>query len=317
MTAVENASGGDSADEDLPDNRLFDLYRDLIGEPDGEVDVYLGFGLFFGGVALALGAMVLFLYGIATTTPDTDPYFTLVKPAFAMGMLAVPVATSGIVVLLPIDKRAVVATGGGDLLIVLAVLLFWGAYPDNWSAFNAGQTAGVLALYALGLTLVVGSTGAALVAEQIQQANAPGPTDIQPMAEDEDASGESYSDDDIRADIDEAMKDVELSWGGVEKTEGKRLSFDTDEELDASGFQQTPAKTTRSSGVDTQLSALKGLKGGNKKTATSESTVDDQTAKLNELRKQREEDEQKQAESGGASGRSGGGLLAWLRGLLS
>ncbi len=312
MTDDDPDSNG-SGSEDLPDNVLFEVYETYIGETDEATDVYFGFGLFFTGIALALGAMVLFLYGISTTQPDTGPYFSLVKPSFAFGMLAVPVAVSGIVVLLPIDTRAVFATGVGDFFTLVAVILFWDAYPSSWTAFDAGQTAAVLALYAVGLTLVVGSTGAALVAEQIQRVQRPTPADIQPVEEDE--PDESISDEEIRSDIDEAMQDVELSWGGVRKHEGRSISFDTDADIDAKGFADADAATTtRSSGVDNQLSKLQGLRGGQKNTAKSSSTVDDQTAKLRELREQRQEEE---AEEPAASDSDTGGFLAWLRGLLS
>lgn len=310
MTDDDPDSDG-SGDGELPENWLFEQYEAYFGDTDEAADVYLGFGLFFAGVALAVGAMVLFLYGISSAEPDTDAYFSLVKPAFAFGMLAVPVAVSGVVVLLPIDVRAVYATAGGDLFTLIAVVLFWDAYPSQWTAFDAGQTATVLSLYAIGLTLVVGSTGAALVAEQIRRAKEPSPADIQPV-EEEDA-GESYSDEEIRSDIDDAMRDVEMSWGGVEKHEGTSLSFDTDADIDASGFADAEAATTtRSSGVDNQLSALQGLRGGQKNTAKSQSTVDQQTAKLQELREQREAEEAEAEES--ASG--GNGILAWIRDLV-
>ena len=309
MTDDDPDSDGPGADDEP--NRLFELYERYVGDTDEAADVYLGFGLFFAGVALALGAMGLFLYGIASAEPDTDAYFSLVKPAFAFGMLAVPVAVSGVVVLLPIDVRAVYATAGGDLFTLLAVVLFWNAYPSQWTAFDAGQTAVVLSLYALGLTLVVGSTGAALVAEQIRQASAPSPADIQPKAEED--TGESYSEEEIESDIEDAMQGVEMSWGGVRKHEGSSLSFDTDADIDASGFADADAATkTRSSGVDNQLSALQGLRGGQKNTATSASTVDDQTAKLQELREQREaeENEGEQRES------DGNAILLWLKNLF-
>ncbi len=85
------------------------------------------------------------------------------------------------------------------------------------------------------------------------------------------------------------MDGVELSWGGVEKTEHSRLTFSEDEFDDIDVDVQ--AKTTRSSGVDSQVAGLKGLKGGETKTTTSSSTVDDQTAKLRELREEQQANE--------------------------
>jgi hypothetical protein len=308
----EDSDEAAPTDEELPDNVLFDLYETYVGDTDKASDVYLGFGLFFTGVALAIGALAIFVYALSTTTADTVPYFRIVEWAFGMGILAIPVATSGIVVLLPIDERAVAATAVGDVFIIVAVVSFRSAYWGDWGGYGSGQTVTVLGLYAVGLTLVVGSTGAALVAEQIQRATAPHPSEIQPV-EDDDPS-ESYSDAEIRSDIDEAMQDVEMSWGGVRKHEGKSLSFDTGADIDAEGFADADAATTkRSSGVDNQLSALQGLRGGQKNTAKSSSTVDDQTKKLQELREQKQSEDTDVPVS---EDEERTGFLGWLRNLF-
>lgn len=310
MTDDDPDSDG-SGSEDLPDNRLFDVYETYIGDTDEATDIYLGFGLFFAGVALAASALVIFVFALLSTEADTVSYFRVTEWAFGMGLLSIPVATSGIVVLLPIDQRAVAATAVGDVMIAVAVVSFRGAYWENWAGFGTGQTVTVLGLYAIGLALVVGSTGAALVAEQIQRVQRPTPADIEPV-EDEKPE-ETYSDEEIQSDIDDAMKDVEMSWGGVRKHEGRSISFET-EDLDAEEFVNVEASTTRSSGVDNQLSALQGLRGGQKNTATSESSVDQQTAKLQELREQRKQEEiEVEAEPEGESG----GFWAWLRSLFT
>jgi hypothetical protein len=291
------------AEEELPDNRLFELYRTFIGEPEAKTDVYLGFGLFFGGIVLAFGALAVYLYALTAGPPDTPAFWRPAEWAYGMGMLAIPVATTGVVVLLPIDRRAVYATAGGDALILFSLVLFRQAYWANWQGYGAGETVMVLALYTIGLALVVGSTGAALVAEQIERARTPHPSEIEPIEEAEAEDEESYTDDEIRADIDQAMADVEITWGGVEKHEGRKLSFDTDSEIESADLD-VDATTSRSSGVDEQVAGLKGLKGGQKKTATSSTTVDDQTQALNELKAQKREDpETASSESSGLLGR--------------
>jgi len=195
------------------------------------------------------------------------------------------------------------ATAGGDVLILLSLILFREAYWANWQGYGAGETVLVLALYALGLTLVVGSTGAALVAAQIERARAPSPNEIEPM--EEEASGESYTDEEIREDIDRAMADVEITWGGVEKHEGRTLSFNQDADIDSNGLDVEPEKTrSTGSGVEDAVAGLQGLKGGQKNTATSGSTVDDQTQKLNELKAQKRQDSEAEAnQSSGILGR--------------
>jgi len=128
---------------------------------------------------------------------------------------------------------------------------------------------------------------------------------------------ESYSDEEIRQDIESAMDDVDITWGGVEKNEGTSLSFNLEEEgYDFSGMQVEATKVTSSSTTDDQVQGLKAMKGGEKQTDTSTSTVDDQTTKLNELRKKRKEDQEK-AEAATATNSVGSvGIIERLKRLL-
>lgn len=283
-------------DSTEPENRLFDWYRTYIGEPDARTDVYLGFGLFFGGIALGVLALVLFFWG-SLAEPRTDPYFARIGPAYTLGMLSLPMAMIGIVTLLPVEKKARYAAAAGGVVNLAAVVWFNVAYPANWNGYGADQTMQVVTVYATGLTVVVGSTGAALVAHQLAQAT-PNPADIE-AADDEDEE-ETISEEQIEQDIESAMEGVDMSWGGVEKHEGRKISFNTETDIDASAFD-VEAETDRSTGVDSQVQGLRQMKGGDTKTATSESTVDDQTAKLNELREQQRQKET-EAEAAGGSG---------------
>jgi len=117
--------------------------------------------------------------------------------------------------------------------------------------------------------------------------------------ETDDAESE-LTDAEIQQDIDDAMDGVELSWGGVQKTEHKRLNFSSDTLDDVSIDSDAGTTTTRSTGVDSQVAGLKGLKGGETKETTSSSTVDDQTAKLKELREQQRAEELATADDDGA-----------------
>ncbi|WP_435358135.1 DUF7139 domain-containing protein [Haloarchaeobius sp. DFWS5] len=293
-----------------PDNILYNLYKQYIGEPEEETDVYLGFGLFFGGIALALAALGLFVWASSYQARSAE-YTQLAGPAFGFGMLSLPTLILGIVVLLPVERRAVYASVVGAAVDVAAVGFFWlVAYPANWNVTDGTDYAlPVVAVYAVGLTLVVGSTGAALVADQLERYRKPDPADFHPADAEEEEESEHYSDEEIQADIDSAMDGVNLSWGGVEKTEHRRLQFDVDEEIDASGFSQNTATVTRSQGVDSQIANLKAMKGGQKKTETSHSTVDDQTAKLKELR-ERQQREQERKHEEASLGSAGGSKAA-------
>jgi hypothetical protein len=288
-------SDDEPPEADLPDNVLFDLYRQYIGEPDDRIDVYLGFGLFFGGIALAGLALVLFL-GASLFAFESDPFWLFREIGFAMGMLSVPTLLLGILVLLPVDNRAIYAGAAGTAITFFAVVGFSILYPYNFNVEGAQYTAHVVVSYAVGMALVLVSTGVALVAHQIERAKpAPSPADIEPMEEPE--PEESYSDEEIRRDIEDAMNDVDITWGGVEKHEGTSLSFDLDDgDYDFSGMEVEATRVKSESTTDNQVQGLKALKGGESKTDTSTSTVDDQTSKLNQLREQKRKDEAAKAE---------------------
>ncbi|MFC4405865.1 DUF7139 domain-containing protein [Haloarchaeobius iranensis] len=307
MADEEPSTTATGPDESPPDNPLYNLYREYIGEPEEETDVYLGFGLFFGGIVVGVVALFLFVWG-GMQEARTAPYFLRMGPAYGLGMLSLPAVITGIVVLLPVEPRAVYAASAGAVVDLAAVGFFWYAYPSDWNGYGADYTLPIVMLYAVGLVLVVGSTGAALVANQIEHYRKPGPADIEPIEEDEQEDEESYSEAEIQADIDQAMSGVDLSWGGVEKSKNRRLQFDVDEEMDTSAFSQQTANVTRSQGVDSQIQNLKAMKGGEKKTATSNSTVDDQTQKLKELRERRQQEEQRKSEkSTSIAAATGGG----------
>ncbi|TYT61156.1 DUF7139 domain-containing protein [Natrialba swarupiae] len=266
---------------------LFDLYRRYIGEPEDRTDVYLGFGLFIGGIALAAVALVLFLWS-NTLEPRTTEHVRWAQPAYAIVMAALPITMLGIVVLLPSERRVRYASVGAVAVTFAAIVGFLIAYPYDWYGVGNDYTAEVVAVYAVGMAGLTASTGAALIAHYLDMARAADRVDAEDDESDE-SDDESYSDEEIRRDIDQAMDGVELSWGGVEKTEHSRLTFSEDEFDDIDVDVQ--AKTTRSSGVDSQVAGLKGLKGGETKTTTSSSTVDDQTAKLRELREEQQANE--------------------------
>jgi hypothetical protein len=279
-----------------PDNVLFEWYERYIGDPETETDVYLGFALFFGGIALGAVGIVVFLLSAATS--GGTPAWAIREVAVVAASVGLPVILLGMVVLLPGDRRMRYAAVGGLAVCLVAVGLFVATYPMHWNvARTPDYSARGVAIYAVGLVAVVGATGAALVGHQVERA-----TPAERAAEtdaggggDGDTGGssatESVSDEQVRRDIDEAMSGADLSWGGVDRTETRRLELNTpsDVEVDREAFENAEATTVRSSGanVDDALSNLRKLQG--REQATDSSTgVDDQTAALTELRKQQE-----------------------------
>lgn len=267
------------------DNRLFEWYRTYIGEPDREVDVYLGFTLFFAAVGLGVAA-----FGVTVLVGGADGQaYGLRELAFVLGMASLPTALGSIVVLLPVDRRGLVGAGVGALVCFAAIIWFTLVYPNQWSTGSQTFSVQVLFVYSVGLTALLASTGAALVAYHIDQMR-PGPADFDP-AEDE-SEAESYTDEEIRQDIAESLEEVEVNWGGVERNENTQLDFVSDDsEFDTSGMQVEVDRVRSETSVDDQVSGLKSIKGGDDKTARSETTVDDQTAQLTQLKQRREQEQ--------------------------
>lgn len=296
-------------DDTVPDNVLFDLYEQYIGEPEARTDVYVGFGLFFGGIALAFVGLLAFLYS-GTLPAQRPPFWAWREPAYALGMVSLPMALLGILVLLPIKQRAIYVGVAGSAITFLAVVAFALIYPYSWNVKGTDYSGPVVLLYGVGLAAVLASTGAALVAHQIQQVK-PGPADIEPPEEEE--PEESYSDEEIRQDIADAMDSVDITWGGVEKDEGTSLSLNIDEErIDTSGMN-VEAKKVKSSSTDAAVQGLKALKGGQKNTQKSTTTVDDQTSKLTELKERRRKET---AEKEAAKTAGGDGIVAKFKRFL-
>jgi hypothetical protein len=270
------------------DGRLFEWYRRYIGEPDREVDVYVGFALFFGGIGLGIAA---FLISAAGQFGGAEGY-VFREAAFAVGMIALPATLSSVIVLLPVGRRAVYGGVAGSVVCLAGLAFFVFAYPFNWASGPGPQYAiHVMFVYGAGLTALLASTGGALVAYHVERAR-PGPGDIEGIEDDE---SETVSDEDIERDIEEAMANVDITWGGVERHEGTALKLNSDlDDMDTSGMDVEADRVHRSS-VDTQVNSLQSLKGGKKQSDRSTSTVDDQTDRLQELRqRQREEAEQTQ-----------------------
>ena len=273
----------------VPDNVLFELYERYFGEPEDESDVYFGFGMFFAGIAGAVIGLLLFLIGAFVYGLRTPNYAAIAQPGYVLGMLSLPVILLAVVVLLPTERRVIWTAIAGFIVTVLAAIGFITVYPDQWFDFNTGNTLLIVGTYAVGLAAVIASTGAALVAHQLERIQPPIPSDIT-AAEDE--VTETVTDEDVRNDIEAAMADVELNWGGVELEAHRQLEFTSDyADEDTAMFDIEATRTVSDSGVEAQVSSLNALKGGRQNTAKSTQTVDEETSALTRLRQQKQRDE--------------------------
>jgi hypothetical protein len=289
--------------ESNAENRLLEYYRRYVGDPDRTIDVYAGFGLFFAGIGLGLIGVAVFLYS-ATLPPEALSTYAVQEVAGVAAAVGLPALLLGVVVLLPVDRRMLYLAGVGTAITVVAVGLFSRTYPYNWNvSTGTDYSAQVVAVYAVGLVAVIAATGGALVAHRVERAtgaaasaagagSAAGGTDGD--AGGAGGDGETVTDAQVRADIERELEDAELTWGGVERAQTRRLELDTsaiDEvDVDREKLAGSATETRTTSGtVNDAVSELKGLQGGEKKTASGSGT-DDQAAKLRELREQQRRD---------------------------
>ena len=259
----------------------FELYGRYVGEPDTRTDVYAGFALFFGAITVGVCGLGVFLAS-AGVERGTGLFWNLRQVAIVLALVGLPTIMLSVVVLLPVDRRALYAAAGGLAVCLVALALFVAAYPSHWNVSGrADYSAHGIAVYSGGLAIVVAATGAALVAHHLERAGS--------GAERSGEDIEEVSDERIARDIESAMSGVDLSWGGVSRRETKRLQLaDPGEDVDRSGFDGVEATATRSSGdgVENAVASLRGLQGGRTKSASGGDTTE-QASALTELRERK------------------------------
>jgi len=300
----------DSSEEANP---LLGYYRRYVGDPDRAVDVYAGFGLFFVGLGLGVVGVAVFLYS-ATLPPNSISMYSVREVAAVAAALGLPGLLLGVVVLLPVDRRMRYLGSAGSAVSVVAVGWFVTVYPYDWNVPEPPDySAQVVALYSAGLVAVIAATGAALVAHRVEQAADgvtvdPDSTATTRSADDgTETDAETVTDEAVRADIERELEKTELTWGGVERSEGRRLQLDTsvvdDADVDPGTLSGSATETrTTSSTVDDAVSQLAGLQGGTQNTASGEST-DDQADALRALREQQRAEEAAEADDESVVGR--------------
>ncbi|WP_244605372.1 DUF7139 domain-containing protein [Halorhabdus rudnickae] len=265
-------------------------YRRYIEADTSRPEIYSGFGLFFAGVTFGIVALVVFLYS-GSYEIGTDLYWLMREVALVSGSLMIPAVAVSIVILLPVGRRTHAVSTVGTIIILVSVLWFTQVYPWRWSGANDTS---VISLYALGVALLIGATGAALVAQYIDRATDQ-PRRGTVTGEDE-SSEDGVTDEEVRADIDDAMADSSLTWGGVEaEPTTKRLELDMPDaaEVGTVDTNVDAATETRSSddSVENAVNGLRKLQGGEDETARAESP-DDQVSALAQMREQQQEEDE-------------------------
>ncbi|EMA10620.1 MULTISPECIES: hypothetical protein [Haloarcula] len=275
-------------------DRLRSIYRDYIGEPDKERDIYIGFGLFFAGVTLAVVGFGLFLYSNVLESGSTL-YWQIREIALVVGFIGLPSVLLSVVVLLPVGFKTRVVSAAGTVFCLAATVILVDVFPYGWTTSEGiNGSVWTISVYATGLVTLVASTGAALVAHYLERATTPAES-AEPVDSAESES-ESVSKADVDSDIEQAMEGAELSWGGVEQQpKTKRLNLDmpdTDSDLDQTAIENSEATTTRadSNDVDDAVDGLRQLQGGQSNTDRSTGT-EEQVNALTEFRNEQAEDD--------------------------
>lgn len=295
----ELASGGrddvgDAASDDesgKDDGTLVSIYRAYIGEPGSRQDVYIGFGLFFAGIALGLVGLVLFVYS-GFQPAESSIFWQLREAALIAVMLALPTVTISISVLLPVGRRTMAAGFTGTVICLVATAWLTQVYPFQWT--DTGNDIRVIGAYSVGVVVLAASTGSALVAQYVDRVAPRGDSPEERTAAS--ATEEpDVSDDQVEQDIEEAMEDSTLTWGGVDQkptTERLELNMpDTDTDIEAQEVEETQATEMRSAGGDVEeaVDGLRTLQGGDTETARAESP-DDQVSALSKLQETQEQE---------------------------
>jgi hypothetical protein len=296
-STVDDADDSGREEDTERGGPLFSVYRRYIGEPAGKQEVYLGFGAFFAGIFLGVAGLVLFLYS-GTQTTGSDTYWQLREAALVFVMLGLPSVALSVSILLPVGRRTTATSLVGVLVCLVAAVWLTQVYPDSWS--SAGNDVPVLSTYAIGVVVLAASTGSGLVAQYLDR-QAPDEvrrvTEVEREQRDqrEEGGSNSVSDEQVAADIDDAMSDSNLTWGGVEeRPNSKRLKIDmpeSDTDIDDSNLDAGTETRSSGDGVDDAVDGLRQMQADEQNTARAQSP-DDQVDALTAFREQQQEDEE-------------------------
>jgi hypothetical protein len=277
---------------------LHEWHRRFIGPVTDSRTVYAGFALFFAGVGLVVVSIATFLWS-TTTDPMGTFKFVLWELAVLTGASGIPAILLGVTILLPVSQRVDAVGAAGVVICLAGTAWFAQVYPEAWYP-NASAVVGV---YALGAVVVVATAGTALSSYHAELTGRRLARDQ--LGEDGDGSttggvgtdgssgGETVTDEQVQADIDEAMAGAEVNWGGVERDSGRSITIRSSEDTDLEVSDTSTAKATESRGesVDDAVAGLQGLRGEGPKTESSSSGTDEQADALAELRATREQSE--------------------------
>jgi len=138
---------------EVENNRLFSLYAKYVGEPDSRMHVY-GYWLFLLGCCVSfLGVLV---YQLGPTDVSSPNVYLVREVSTTLAGIGLPLGLLGIVLMLPVKYRAMLAAIVGAGVALVGVGLFTYVYPYNWVVTTPDYSDPVIAIYTVGVAIVAG-----------------------------------------------------------------------------------------------------------------------------------------------------------------
>ncbi len=122
---------------------LWNLYRNRIGRPRTDDEVF-GYWVFVFGLLIAALGFLLFLPSEAA---GTTRQYSIMLAALGLALLL-----AGPVIRLPLERPATYTTYLGVLLCFAGVVWFWTVFPQDWNVQTGDQN--VIVVYAVGVALI-------------------------------------------------------------------------------------------------------------------------------------------------------------------
>lgn len=133
---------------DIEGRKLVELYHRYVGEPGSKRDVY-GYWIFVVGAVIGIAGMLIYQVEQALFAPN----LAIREVAIILAAVGLPLSFTGIIVLLPVRRRAIQASIIGLLITFAAVYLFTRVYPQAWYV-GPDYSAEIIAVYTVGIAIL-------------------------------------------------------------------------------------------------------------------------------------------------------------------
>ncbi len=268
-------------------------YNNLFGPKTSKGQLYGGFFLLIAGVVLGIAALILFFIGYNAEAESTQ-YYRWREGALTIGALALTMIPLGISVSLPTKTGMRILSYIGVGLCLLATVLFFIHYPENFNVKGSGQkdyTGLDTAIYAIGFTFLVASLFTSIIGYylgKLQPVAAEGGEDV-----DDESYGPGYEVPDwvVERDIEYAMKKHGVSWGDGRSGSGSSPLGMTlgESNFVVGGLGKARTVQLDAEQVDTGVAQLTQIKPTKKPTIPGQ-WEDESTAALRKLRANQQSD---------------------------